>query len=203
MQVETTFRSFQQPTPLLQEDIMKAVQIIDNQTVARAMTDTIRRTILMVLRDKPMTQTQLAEEIGLSKAALNHHLKILKEHRLVSIVKKEEESHGIVQKFFAANSYLLLYDFDVLPKDIASHFYPVDLERARGIISTLSLINRSTICDQKLARFITKNLSAYLVEAAAPYVNMEIDYGEESTIYEIYMRAIEELLKEKLDVIAY
>lgn len=182
---------------------MKAVQIIDNQTVARAMTDTIRRTILMVLRDRPMTQTQLAEEIGLSKAALNHHLKILKQHRLVSIVKREEESHGIVQKFFAANSYLLLYDFNALPKDIASHFYPVGLERARGIISMLSLNNQSVIHDQKLTRFITKNLSAYLVEAAAPYVDREIDYGDEVITYEIYMRAVKALLKGKLDVIAY
>lgn len=182
---------------------MKVVQIIDNQAVARAMTDTIRRTILMVLRDRPMTQTQLAEEIGLSKAALNHHLKILKQHRLVSIVRKEEESHGIVQKFFAANSYLLLYDFSALPKDIASHFYPARLERARGIISMLSLNDQSVMHDQKLTRFIMKNLSSYLVEAAAPYVDTEIDYGDECAVYEIYIKAVKALLKESPEVMAY
>lgn len=180
---------------------MKAVQIIGNQEVARAMTDTIRRTILMVLRDGPMTQTQLAEEIGLSKAALNHHMKILKQHRLVSIVKNEVESHGIVQKFFAANSYLLLYDFNALPKDVVSYFYPSRLERARGIISMLSLNNQSFMRDQRLANFITKNLSTYLIDAAAPYVDMEIDYGDEGIIYEIYMKAIKALLKEKQDLV--
>jgi predicted transcriptional regulator len=181
---------------------MKAVQIICDQTVARAMTDTIRRTILMILREKPMTQTQLAEELGLSKAALNHHLKILKQHNLVNIVKNEEESHGIIQKFFAANSYFLLYDVNSLPKDIVSYFYPSRLERARGIISMLSLRNQSLMRDQKLSDFITKNLSTYLIEAAAPYVDREIDYGDEGIIYEIYMKAIKALLKEKPDLAA-
>jgi DNA-binding transcriptional ArsR family regulator len=181
---------------------MKAVQIICDQEIARAMTDTIRRTILMVLREKPMTQTQLAEEIGLSKAALNHHLKILQQHRLVSIVKREEESHGIVQKFFAAHSYLLLYDFNALPKDIVSYFYPAILERATGIISMLSLNNQSLMRDHRLANFITKNLSTYLIEAAAPYVDVEIDYGDEGITYEIYTRAIQTLLREKLGVMA-
>ncbi|AIF83193.1 transcriptional regulator, ArsR family [Candidatus Nitrososphaera evergladensis SR1] len=177
---------------------MKAVQIIGDQVVARAMTDTMRRTILMMLRDRPMTQTQLAEELGLSKAALNHHLKILKQHNLVSIVKKEVESHGIVQKFFAANSYLQLYDFNSLPRDVVSYFYAARLERERGIISMLALNNQSLMRDQKLTSFITKNLSAYLIEAAGPYVNTEIDYGDEGIIYEIYTKAVKALLKEKL-----
>ncbi len=181
---------------------MKAVQIVGDQAVARAMTDTIRRTILMMLRDRPMTQTQLAEELGLSKAALSHHLKILKQHELVSIVKKEEESHGIVQKFFAANSYLLLYDFSVLPRDIAGYFYPARLERARGVISMLSLNNQSFMRDCKLTDFIARNLSAYLIEAAGPYVDKEIDYGDEGLIYEIYTKAIRALLRKKLDLMA-
>lgn len=181
---------------------MKAVQIICNREIARALTDTIRRTILMVLREKPMTQTQLAEEMGLSKAALNHHLKILQQYGLVSLVKKEEESHGIVQKFFAANSYLLLYDFNALPKDIVSYFYPAILERATGIISMLSMSNQTLLRDHKLANFITKNLSTYLIEAAAPYVDIDIDYGDEGTTYEIYTRAIQTLLREKLGIMA-
>jgi DNA-binding transcriptional ArsR family regulator len=178
---------------------MKAVQIINDKTVARAMTDTIRRTILMVLRDRPMTQTQLAEELGFSKAALNHHLKVLKQYQLVSIVKKEEESHGIIQKFFAANSYLLLYDFNVLPKDIVSYFYPSLLERTRGVVSMLLLHNQSVTHNRQLARFIMKNLSSYLIEAAGPYIDKEIDYGDESMIYEIYVKAIRAMLKEKFD----
>lgn len=161
------------------------------------MTDTIRRTILLVLRDRPMTQTQLAEELGLSTAALNHHLKILKHHKLVSIVKKEEESHGIVQKFFAANSYFLLFDLDALPKDVVCYFYPAGLERARGIISMLSLRDKSFEHDRELASIITRNLSAYLIRAAKPYLEKEIDYGDESMVHQIYVKAIKAILKEK------
>lgn len=176
---------------------MKAVHIINDETVARAMTDTIRRTILLTLRDRPMTQTQLAEEFGLSKAAVNHHLKILMQHKLVRIVKKEEESHGIVQKFFAATSYLLLYDLDALPKDVVCYYYPAGLERARGIISMLSMKDKSFERDRELANYITRNLSAYLIQAAKPYIDKEIDYGDESMVHEIYVRAIKAILKEK------
>jgi DNA-binding transcriptional ArsR family regulator len=161
------------------------------------MTDTIRRTILLFLRDRPMTQTQLADELGLSKAALNHHLKILMHHKLVSIVKKEEESHGIVQKFFAADAYFLLFDLDALPRDVVCYFYPAGLERARGIISMLSLYDGSFKRDQALADFITKNLSAYLIRAAKPYLEKEINYGDESMIHEIYVKAIKSILKDK------
>jgi DNA-binding transcriptional ArsR family regulator len=146
-----------------------------------------------------MTQTQLADKLGLSKAALNHHLKILKRYGLVSIVKREEESHGIIQKFFAATSYLLLYDFDALPKDISSYFYSSRLEGARGVISTLSMYNDSITYNNQLANFIAGNLSSYLIEAAEPYIDKEIDYGDEFKIYEIYVKAIKAILNEKLN----
>jgi DNA-binding transcriptional ArsR family regulator len=57
---------------------MKAVYIVNNPKVAKTLIDPMRRAILDLLRQKPMTQAQMADELGLSSASLNYHIKILR-----------------------------------------------------------------------------------------------------------------------------
>ncbi len=72
---------------------MKVVYIVDNPSVAQVLVDPMRRAILELLRTKPMTQSKLASELGLSTPSLNHHMKVLRSKRLVVIVKREMERH--------------------------------------------------------------------------------------------------------------
>jgi hypothetical protein len=90
-----------------------------------------------------MTQAQLADELGLTGASLNYHIKILRSKKLAVVTKREYERHGIKQIFFLAAAYLFIYDLDSLPKDISRYFFPVSLERARGVISMLIRNNGS------------------------------------------------------------
>ena len=60
---------------------MKAVYIVDNAKIAKVLVDPMRRAILDLLRQKPMTQAGLAKELGLSGASLNFHMKILRSNR--------------------------------------------------------------------------------------------------------------------------
>ena len=57
---------------------MKAVYIVNDSKVAKVLIDPMRRAILNLLSQKPMTQAQLADELGLSGASLNYHIKILR-----------------------------------------------------------------------------------------------------------------------------
>src|ERR1051326_7452421 len=118
---------------------MRAVYVVDKAKIARVLFRSMRRAILDLLRQKPMTQAGLAKELGLSGASLNFHMNILRSNKLVTIVKKEIERHRIMQIFFSTVAYLFVYDLDSLPKNIARYFYPVSLERARTIISLLVL----------------------------------------------------------------
>jgi DNA-binding transcriptional ArsR family regulator len=102
----------------------------------------MRRAILDLLRQKPMTQAGLANELGLTGASLNHHMKKLRSNRLVTIFKREVERHRIMQIFFSSVAYLFVYDLDSLPKNIARYFYPVSLERARALVSLLLMHNK-------------------------------------------------------------
>src|SRR5919199_7010770 len=123
---------------------MKAVYIVDDVKIAKVLVDPMRRAILDLLRQKPMTQAGLANELGLTGPSLNYHMNILRSKKLVTIAKKEIERHRIMQIFFSTTAYLFVYDLDSLPKSIARYFYPVSLERTIGIVSLL-MLNRKVL----------------------------------------------------------
>jgi DNA-binding transcriptional ArsR family regulator len=178
---------------------MKAVYIVNNSKVAKTLIDPMRRAILDLLRQKPMTQAQMADELGLSSASLNYHIKILRSRKLVVVAKREYERHGIKQIFFLAAAYLFVYDLDLLPKSIARYFCPVSLERARSAISLLIMNNRNNSIDQTpdISNSFAEILSRQLVKVAKAYVEKQVNHAQESIIYEIYTKAMSELLDMK------
>jgi DNA-binding transcriptional ArsR family regulator len=178
---------------------MKAVYIVNNSKVAKTLIDPMRRAILDLLRQKPMTQAQMADELGLSSASLNYHIKILRSRKLVVVAKREYERHGIKQIFFLAAAYLFVYDLDSLPKSIARYFCPVSLERARSAISLLIINNRNYSIDQTadISNSFAEILSRQLVKVAKAYVEKQVNHAQESIIYEIYTKAMSELLDMK------
>ena len=180
---------------------MKAVYIINDVKLAKVLVDPMRRAILDLLRQRPMTQAGLANELGLTGASLNHHMKILRSKKLVTIFKREIERHRIMQIFFSSVAYLFIYDLDSLPKNIARYFYPVSLERARAAVSLLLLYNKElSVYDieqtAETINALSENLSRYLVMAAKYYEKKIINHGDERYVYEIYGKAMTNLLKE-------
>lgn len=191
---------------------MKAVYIVDDAKIAKVIIDPMRRAILGLLRQRPMTQAGLANELGLTAASLNYHMNILRSKKLVTIAKKEVERHRIMQIFFSTTAYLFVYDLDSLPKSIARYFYPVSLERARAVVVSLLMLNRKVLSssssppqssvytiDQTPESIdaISENLSRFLVKTAKSYEDKVVNHGDESIIYEIYSKALSSFLKEK------
>lgn len=181
---------------------MKTVYIVKDMKVAKILVDPMRRAILDLLRQKPMTQAGLANELGLTGASLNHHMKILRSNRLVTIYKREIERHRIMQIFLSSVAYLFIYDLDTLPKNIARYFYPVSLERARAVVSLLLIYSNELSSAYEIEHttdvinMISQKLSRHLITAAKSYENRTINHGDERHVYEIYGKAIMNLLKE-------
>src|SRR5919202_2001503 len=167
---------------------MKAVYIVNDAKIAKILVDPMRRAILDLLRHKPMTQAGLANELGLTGASLNHHMKILRSNRLVAIFKREIERHRIMQIFLSSVAYLFVYDLDSLPKNIARSVYPVSVERARALFSLLLMYNKEFNIEQttETINTISEDLSRHLVMAARPYEKRIINHGDERYVYEIY-----------------
>ena len=61
----------------MHETHLKAVVIVGERKKAELLIDPMRRTILNLLADKSMTESQLAEVLGLTESAVGHHLKVL------------------------------------------------------------------------------------------------------------------------------
>ena len=183
---------------------MKAVYIVDDVKIAKILVDPMRRAILDLLRQKPMTQAGLADELGLTGASLNHHMKILRSNKLVTVAKKEVEMHRIMQIFFSSVAYLFVYDLDSLPKNVARYFYPISLERARAVISLLTLNKKGSSSlssyyiekTPEVVNTISENLSRFLIYTAKSYEKQTVNHADERIIYEIYRKALGSLLKD-------
>ncbi|AIF82417.1 Helix-turn-helix domain [Candidatus Nitrososphaera evergladensis SR1] len=171
---------------------MRVVYVVDNLAVAKILVDPMRRAILELLRTKPMTQAKLASELGLATPSLNHHMKVLRSKKLVIMVKRETEKHGAIQKFFAPAAYLFVYDLDALPKNIARYFYPVSLERTRGIVSTILFkdSHAPVPSTQEAMNALSEKISQALVLAAKEYPKQDLNSGLEEAVYKIYADAI-------------
>jgi DNA-binding transcriptional ArsR family regulator len=176
---------------------MKAAFVISDPHIARVLIDPMRRAILDLLRERPMTQTQLANELGLSSASLNYHIKLLLSKKLVTIARKQVGAHGIMEIFYSSTVYYFVYDLDSLPNEIRRYFHPLSLERARAVISTLFLKSNSFQIDQtpKGIDEISIELSRMITSVARAYEKKVVQQGKENTTLEIYNKAIRRLLK--------
>jgi hypothetical protein len=106
-----------------------------------------------------------------------------------------------MQIFLSSVAYFFVYDLDSLPKNIARYFYPVSLERARAAVSLLLLYNKELSAHDieqtpETINAISENLSRYLVMTAKSYEKQGINHGDERYVYEIYGKAMANLLKE-------
>ena len=179
---------------------MKAVYIVNDLKVAKILVDPMRRAILDLLRQRPMTQAQLAHELGLTGASLNYHIKKLRSKKLVVVAKREVEEHSIMQIFFSSIAYLFVYDLDSFPKDIARYFYPVSLERARSVTSMRMLKERGFHIEHspEAINRLSERLARLLVRISKSYERKEVDSSNEEIVYEIYTKAITALIKQDI-----
>jgi DNA-binding transcriptional ArsR family regulator len=177
---------------------MKAVYIVNDLRVAKILVDPMRRAILDLLRQRPMTQAQLSQELGLTGASLNYHIKKLRSRKLVVVVKKEVKEHNIIQIFFSSIAYLFVYDLDSFPKDIARYFYPIALERARSVVSFCILKERRYPIEQtpEAINASSEYLARLLVMISKNYEQKDVDYGNEEIVYEIYTKSINAFIKQ-------
>jgi DNA-binding transcriptional ArsR family regulator len=180
------------------EPKVKLVEIIRDPEAAKLISDPMRRAILNLLRQRSLTEAELAESLGLTDATVSYHLQLLKKVGFITIAKREEEGHGIMQKFYAPTAYLYLPDVGSLPREVARYFYPINIERARGVLSVLG--DRQDIAgpNGRAVDKLGEDLAKALVTVARRYSEKQVSQGEgEALVGEIYSNALSELKRLK------
>ena len=168
----------------------KSVEVITDTDKARVLVDPMRREIVRLLSLRPMTESELAEKLGLSDPSVNHHLKIIAGAQLIRLARKEVEQHGIVQKFYETTASIFLVDGRSMPLEIERYFMPVRLERALGVIATLSLAMKEPLrVSTEDVEDFAKALDSAIIETAHNYPRQKNE-DRENIIRKIYRDAL-------------
>jgi DNA-binding transcriptional ArsR family regulator len=185
-------RAYLADGPAEDRTVLKVVQIIRDEEAAKLISDPMRRAILNLLRQEPMTEASLAQALGLTDATVNYHLGLLKKIGFLNVVKRDVERHGIVQKFYAPTAYLYLPDVDALPKEVSRYYYPINIERARGVLSALKATGAGLAGREVDA--LGEDLARSLVKVSRRYAEREVKQGEgEPMVNTIYSEALSDL----------
>jgi len=97
--------------------------------------DKTRVRILEIL-EKPMTNTEIAKTLGLSKSTVSHHLKILEKMKLVKVERTEVE-RNFIKKYYISTLSLPDHKFP----DVFKDFKLSDREFLRALLRSLTLLN--------------------------------------------------------------
>jgi predicted transcriptional regulator len=172
---------------------LKLIQVIDDPKVAKLLADPMRRAILNILRRSPLTQAELAESLGLTNATVSHHLSLLKRIGFLSVAREEVESHGIVKKFYTPSAYLYVLDVDRLPREVARYYYPINIERARGILSALPSAGAAHLRGKDVDA-LGEEFTRMLVKAAHKYAKVTTEEAEgEGLVQKMYREALDKI----------
>ena len=74
----------------------------------RALGDDLRSKIVVLLRDRALSTTELAETLGLPKGTVGHHVKVLEKAGLVRVVRTRQV-RAVTEKFYGRVARLFLF----------------------------------------------------------------------------------------------
>jgi len=175
----------------------KAVHIVGDPDSMSLLADFTRTEILRLLSKYPMTETQLSEQLGLTKAAVGYHLHLLMDAGLINVDKVEAEKHGILQKFYTPLADLFIVDPAHIPKDVQRYFIRIQIEHLRGMFSVFQLYHHvsefSSRTLEKLAIAMLKQLKI----VGQKHVKDVARGDAESLRVKIYAEALANLTKQK------
>ena len=170
---------------------MKLVEVVDDEERAKLISDPMRRAILNLLRKRALTEAELADNLGLTDATVNYHLNLLRRSGFIAVVKEELEEHGIMQKFYAPSAFLYLPDIESLPKAVARYYYPINIERVRGILGALATKGGKRDFKGDDVDDLGENLAKALVKVARNHAGRTVNQGEgEPLVNSIYVQAL-------------
>jgi ArsR family transcriptional regulator len=75
-----------------------------------AMGDPIRLQIVLLLRDKPLNVGEIAAQFQISRPAISHHLRVLKDARILDSEKAGQEVYYTMNKDFIVDELRALAD---------------------------------------------------------------------------------------------
>ena len=175
----------------------KAVHIVDDPEIISLLADFTRTEILRLLSKYPMTETQLSEQLGITKSAVGYHLNLLMDAGLIHIGKVEAEEHGILQKYYTPIAFLLIIDPARIPRDVQRYFIRTQLEHLRGMFSVFKLYHHVSEVSSKNLEKLAIGMLKQLKIVGQKHTKDVAPEDAESLRIKIYAEALANLTKQK------
>ena len=172
---------------------MKLVEIIETLKKAEVLVDPMRREIVRLLAERAMTESELADVLGLSDPSVGYHLVLLRKAGLIRLERKEVEEHGIVTKLYRSTALVTLINDSKLPLRVRRYFMPVNTERVRGAIAALRLAGKNrAVVDSNYVDSLAKWLNDKVIEVARTY-RASGEPRRESVLNDLYLAALRQM----------
>lgn|SRR6266567_1199639 len=131
--------------------------------------------------------------IGLTPPSIGHHLKALVKGDIISVVREEPESHGIMQKWYQANAQAFMVDKEQLSNAVRRYFMPLDIERARSVSACLSIIKNNIRPTTTFTEGLTHQICKSLCQVAYKF-NSQLESDPEQVVHRLYVEALRPLI---------
>jgi DNA-binding transcriptional ArsR family regulator len=174
-----------------------AVSIISDPKKIKLLADFTRAEILQLLCEHPMTEAQLAEELGLTRAAVGYHLHLLLNAELIYLEKVEPEKHGILQKFYSPVAAFFIVDCEKIPRDVKRYFLQMQIMYLRGIFIAFQLHHRFFGVSPTTLEALAAAMLKQLESTGRKYVTKGPVDNAETLKVKIYAEALENLTKQE------
>lgn len=109
--------------------------------VLAALADPVRRDLLVLLRQHPLTAGELADAFPISRPAISRHLRVLREHGLVQVEGRDDDARARVYRLDVAplaevDAWLAPFRFPSAGAAPTSAHLPIDLDGALDALET-------------------------------------------------------------------
>lgn len=172
-----------------------AVCIVDAPEKIRLLADFTRAEILQLLCERPMTEAQLSEELGLTRAAVGYHLNLLLKAELIFLDRVEPERHGILQKFYSPVAAFFIVDCDNVPHDVKRYFLQTQIMYLRGVFIAFQLHHRFCGVSPATLEELAETMLRQLKEVGRKYVGEGHVENAETLKVKIYAEALNNLTR--------
>lgn len=179
----------------------QAVKVLNNPKQIKALADPLRREILRKLVEKPLTQSQLAEELNESPSAIAYHLNLLSGLGLIRIQRTEIEEHGIQEKYYEPVARLFIEDYRTIPERYRKRLLQIHIERIRGVLALIKYLKGSEYKEELSSRMkiekIAEKIAENLTDIGYKYEREDLKLDREGLIIELYSKALEYTVNQK------
>lgn len=84
------------------------VLVVDRPEQLRALGDDLRSRIIVLLRERALSTTELAERLELPKGTVAHHVKVLERARLIRVVRTRKV-RALTERYYGRTARLFLF----------------------------------------------------------------------------------------------